>query len=503
MPRQPADLPAGAARDFRDFLVNLRISQGNPTYGKLARASGISKRQIVRIFNLEPPLPRWEQVKQLLSRGLEADRAQIGRYKDLYADVIQERHRQRPVAPMDQRRMAVLQGGGYLDTLRNLYPQDQFPLLELFGSAAPICVFPAPEAQWHDLEAALGTPPYDHQVPDRLERDRQRWPQRFDPDSWGRYQKEVARGETDKRWDGPTWAFDRMHIGPDGSVKIDCVPGRYYRSLATSEFLDQELMDAHKGQEDKPVSLADMKGRAWLHKETGDSRSVVLNGHHREAAVSVAATIMIARPDGGYEAWLTPRSKDVATHRFFNHVIPSGIFQPLEPPGRIMSRKFVDTEFSVRRTFDREFIEELYAAEEFADPGPLVIPNPEDEPEIDRLNAEDQISLYYTGVSVNLLTLRPEICLLMLVTDPTWQARESKRAKDSLHHGGRPMRYGWEVVQHERDLPDNRALSRSLLLDPTFQPVQTGAEDLRPHLLVPNAAAAIHLAIKVASAKAR
>ena len=502
-PRQPADLPAGAARDFREFLVSLNVSQGNSTYSALAVASRISERQIVRIFNAELPLPRWQQVEQLLRFGVKADNAQIRRCRDLYARVVLERDRQRPVADMEQKRIAVLQGGGYLETLRELYPQDQFPLLELFGSAAPICVFPAPEAQWRDVEAALGAPPYDYQVPGRLERDRRRWPPRFDPDSWDRYQKEVAGGETGKRWDGPTWALDRMHIGPDGSIKIDCVPGRYYRSLATSEFLDQELMHAHKGQEGKPVRLADMKGRAWLHKETGDSGSVVLDGHHREAAVSVAATIMIARPDGGYEAWLTPRSKDVATHRFFNHVIPSGIFQPLEPTGRVMSRKFVDTEFSVRRTFDREFIEELYAAEEFADPGPLVIPNPEDEPEIDRLSAEDQISLYYTGVSVNLLTLRPEICLLMLVTDPTWQVRESKRAKDSVPRGGRPMRYGWEVVQHERDLPDNRTLSRSLLLDAAFQPIETGSEDLQPHLLVPNAAAAIHLAIKVASARNR
>ena len=219
--------------------------------------------------------------------------------------------------------------------------------------------------------------------------------------------------------------------------------------------------------------------------------------------MSIAATIMIALPGGGYEIMLTPRSKDVATHRFFNHVIPSGIFQPLDFTGRVMSRKFVDTEFSVRRTFDREFIEELYAAEEFADPGSLVIPNPEHEPEIARLNAEDQVNLYYTGVSVNLLTLRPEICLLLLVTDPTWLVREDKGAKDSLHRGGRPMRYGWEIVQHERDLPGNRTLSRSLLLDAAFQPVETRPEDLRPYLLVPNAAAAIHLAIRVASAKAR
>jgi hypothetical protein len=495
--RQPAEPPAGAAGAFRDFLVSLRLRQGNLTYDALARASSISKRQIVRIFNVERPLPSWPQVELLSRNGLRANEAEMRRCKDLYAGVLQQQ-----VGEVEQRRIAVLQGGGYLETLRNLYHQDQFTLLELFGSVAPICVFPAPEAQWRNVEAALGAPPYDHPVPDRLERDRRRWPQSFDPDSWDRYVKEVERGETGKRWDGITWALDQMHVLPDGSVKIDCIPGRYYRSLATSEFLDPELMAAQKGREDKPVKLADLRGRAWLHKEAGDS-SVVLDGRHREAAVSIAATIMIALPGGGYEIMLTPRSKDVATHRFFNHVIPSGIFQPLDFTGRVMSRKFVDTEFSVRRTFDREFIEELYAAEEFADLGSLVIPNPEHEPEIARLNAEDQVNLYYTGVSVNLLTLRPEICLLLLVTDPTWLIREDKRAKDSLHRGGRPMRYGWEIVQHERDLPGNRTLSRSLLLDAAFQPVETRPEDLRPYLLVPNAAAAIHLAIRVASAKAR
>jgi hypothetical protein len=53
------------------------------------------------------------------------------------------------------------------------------------------------------------------------------------------------------------------------------------------------------------------------------------------------------------------------------------------------------------------------------------------EPEIARLNAEDQVNLYYTSVSVNLLTLRPEICLLLLVTDPAWGTRAAKRATES------------------------------------------------------------------------
>jgi hypothetical protein len=392
---------------------------------------------------------------------------------------------------------AVLRGGGYLETLRRLYDQDRFPLVELFGTTAPICVFPAPPEEWSNVESALGRLPRDKPFPTRLEEDPRNWPKDYNPDAWRRYAGEVAKGENNRRWDGPTWAFDRMRMQPGGGVRIDCVPGRYYRSLATSEYLDEELIHAHKGREDQPVDLSKLPHRNWLHR--AGCRDIVLDGRRRNAAVSIAATVMLATEDGGYQIMLSPRSQDVATHRFFNHVIPSGIFQPLEPPGLVPSSAFFEREFNVERNFHREFIEELYDSEEYADPGGRPIYLPHEQPEIERLRSERQAKLYYTGVSVNLMTLRPEICLLLLITDPTWLARERKIADALARQGGRPLKYGWEIAQRARDLPPGLALGHFLTLDGTLNPV--GQAGLQSDILVPNAAAALRLALNVAAAK--
>lgn len=139
-----------------------------------------------------------------------------------------------------------------------------------------------------------------------------------------------------------------------------------------------------------------------------------------------------------------------------------------------------------------------HVAESIADPGGDPILTPANEPEIQRLRAESSATLYYTGVSLNLLTLRPEICLLLLIEDPDWLDREHRTAQDlSLTAGGRPMVYGWEIVQRERDMPAGRSLARFLSLDDDLRPSGDHNAPLQPELLVPNAAAAISLALRV------
>lgn len=130
----------------------------------------------------------------------------------------------------------------------------------------------------------------------------------------------------------------------------------------------------------------------------------------------------------------------------------------------------------------------------------MVIPDPEDEPEITRLNellGSDEGHLYYTGVSVNLLTLRPEICMLLLIENPSWFREENRVARET----GRPFAWGWEyeespwagVKMH------NKPEQLQLRLGADLQPVD-GAR-LEPTFLIPNAAAAISLAVKMVMAK--
>ncbi|MFJ2596800.1 hypothetical protein [Streptomyces erythrochromogenes] len=97
--------------------------------------------------------------------------------------------------------------------------------------------------------------------------------------------------------------------------------------------------------------------------------------------------------------------------------------------------------------------------------------------------------LYYTGISVNLLTLRPEICLLLVIDDVDWLRQELRRR--------RPFRFGWEYAQTPQAVR-HRSTSQpghwSLRLDADLRPAS--GRQLHPCCLVPNAAAALDLAVK-------
>ncbi|WP_405450663.1 hypothetical protein [Streptomyces erythrochromogenes] len=71
----------------------------------------------------------------------------------------------------------------------------------------------------------------------------------------------------------------------------------------------------------------------------------------------------------------------------------------------------------MERNFHREWVEEIYAADEHERPRFVGPPDPAGEPEVLRLKAMlgTTAQLHYTGASVNLLTLRPEICLLLVI----------------------------------------------------------------------------------------
>jgi len=143
----------------------------------------------------------------------------------------------------------------------------------------------------------------------------------------------------------------------------------------------------------------------------------------------------------------------------------------------------------------REFAEELYDDSEL-DLGSNFFHDVEAVPEVVRLTellASGAADLVYTGISVNLLTLRPEIGTLLLVRDPDWIRRESARDL------ARPMRSGWEYLRRESaGQLTGRDFVSALALDERFLPI--GEDQLGPEALVPNAAAALALAAPVAAA---
>lgn len=383
----------------------------------------------------------------------------------------------------------VLDGGGLYATLRKLYPC--YELVDLWGVTMPICAFPADPSKWGEPDSVLGQHPKG-ELPGRAE-----YSEDFDEKGREEFDMMVERykaasaEERKKLFNGPTYSLDKIHLPTPGSpLKIDFKFGRFFTKEVTCEGLDAEMMAALRADPDRPVALGRRIGmRTWLHDQVDDP---VIDGRHRDGAVSHATVIMLANTTGTYDLFLTRRTGDVATHPYFSHVCPSGIFSPHsnDPAG---DRR----EFSVVRNFYREFSEEMYNKPEHERPPNDwdEDPDPEKEPEVQRLIQLIDVgdaTLSYTGVSINLLTLRPEICLLLRIEDPEWLDRERK-----ILPPARGLRLNWEYLLDSADevqLSKKQPTHWRVILSKQLR--RANGQVFEPSWTVPNAAAAVKLAFE-------
>jgi hypothetical protein len=233
------------------------------------------------------------------------------------------------------------------------------------------------------------------------------------------------------------------------------------------------------------VELSDLQHRQWLHHVAGGEK-VLFDGRRRAAALSVAATILVTEPDGTYSAILPRRSPTVQTHPLFTHVAPSGIFAPTGA-----DQRGDPTEFSIRRCILREYAEELFGYKDLEQGHGLLAEDVESLPPVQALlNAEKQtkVALRYCGIAVPLLTLRPEIYVLIFIRDPSWLDSEIERSRDTDHW----FQLNWEYAKNQ-DLD-----SVKVRLDADFRPLDRSR--FHPAQMVPHAAAALHLCTTVARA---
>ena len=495
-----------SARYFVGEFDHLRKRAGNPSYAALAKqAPGLSRSTIHdALSGTRKGLPDWLFLLPLVQMCINTARAYgftdvgtVDEWKNFWSAAADDRIILSPLASAAAKEKArkariraeILAGAGVVKTLRQIYPD--YPPVELWGVTHPICEFPAQSSQWNDTESALGSL-LDRRVPNEFE-----YSDEFDQEggkyAFDAYLERYQRATPEERrhfFPGAAYAFNRLRFANQRVASVDCVMGRYFTSLATSEDLDTEMMEALATDPNSTVALSQLPRRSWLHQQVEDP---IVDGRHRAAAVSHATVVMSANKDGGYDVILPVRSDDVATHANFNHVAPSGIFAPYDE-----STPSPVEEFSVRRNFYREWVEELYAMEVYEHPQSysVLVPDPEDEPEITRLKElfrKKKGYLSYTGISVNLLTLRPEICMALIIEDPEWLAEEGRVARDT----GRPFKLGWEYEQNiwqGSKVPGKPGQLR-MQLDADLQPADGSL--LNPSFLIPNAAAVISLAVKM------
>ena len=362
-----------------------------------------------------------------------------------------------------------LDGRGMPAVLEKLYPN--YDLVKWGGHRHPITAFPAASAENCALEAPLGSlsgiEPFGSDF----------YSDDWHPDGAVELRREIDEAASAGRWNGPTYSVDRIRL-EEGKVRLDASPGRYLQNMVTSDALDLELSAALHANPHGPIPMSAIPNRAWLMERVADP---VVDGSHRSSALSLSVTVVAPDADGGYLVLLSPRSNEVRRHALFNHVAPSGVLQP--PRGRDdLWRSW----FSVEKNFLAEFTEELYPSSRQSGDPEAVHSNPHAE-RLFRLIGGGDASLWYTGVSVNLLMLRPEVCLTLFVRDPEWLSREVQTA-------GMVLSREFLGIHDAQQLPTGRRHLTCLSLDNDLNPDGEDAEQ-RPSALVPQAAASMALAM--------
>src|SRR5690606_24732133 len=136
------------------------------------------------------------------------------------------------------------------------------------------------------------------------------------------------------------------------------------------------------------------------------------DGRGRSPAIG-GVCLVVFKGAAGYQAIISRRTPSHATRPDSYHLVPAFIFQP-------MSDEMRDGEWSIEHHFYREWLEELFGMREsdsmdfYQHPALL---------DLKRMQAAQEAGLYLTGIAYNLLTLRPEICMLLLIHDEGWWQR--------------------------------------------------------------------------------
>jgi hypothetical protein len=279
------------------------------------------------------------------------------------------------------------------------YPDKK--LLSVAGHDYPIAVFPANETQLLAPESVLGRPILRTRQPD----------DRLLPGS-AKY-RALAHRLGLKSYDRPCFTMKR--IRSDGTINIECELGSYLRALDTCDEFAWELFLQHdrlSGTTREDFAAFDrlLPFRSRLHSEVLDP---VCDGSLRSAAVAIS-TLLAFHDERDIVFLVKRRSTTVAVHAGMVHVLPSFMFQPATGD--------LENEFSVIHNLYREYLEELFNRPEleapegdwqyfYGDPNLTYLL---------RLIADGVAQVYLTGVAVNLLNLRPEICLLLYIKDPGW-----------------------------------------------------------------------------------
>lgn len=286
----------------------------------------------------------------------------------------------------------------------------------------PVVFYPAPSSQITDIDSITG-----HLSESPLMRD--------DLLIYSYAHLHTLQNTQRTMYDGVTFALKQVRTRP---LRIDAMTGSYFDMIATCQALNQEIIDS------SDHVFMRLPLRAQYHRSV-DPLNAITRGRGRSAAIG-GAVLIVFRHSSGYQAILAQRSASNATDPGSYHLLPAFIFQP-----QTTDVKACEWQFSYH--VYRELLEELFGVSEIQSDdnhSEQVMQHPAIQ-YLQQLMQSNQAGLYLTGVSVNLLTLRPEICALLLIHDAGWYERISTPGSDIAMDTTAETLNGLTLVPAEND----------------------------------------------------
>lgn len=250
--------------------------------------------------------------------------------------------------------------------------------------------------------------------------------------------------------EGNEYCMTRINLGRKVPV-IDGRFGLYYDNILTQYAMEFELRKAVGELGKGPLNRLNQPGALPLRESVENSRNPLLDGTGRCTAITVSTLVVYKRRTEGFRCLIRQRSENVAVSRGMLHVIPAGMF---EAPN-------LGDRWSVTMNIWRELLEELYGKDELLGSAAAQEPDPilriEPIPTLLSLIERGSAQLSVTGVVCDLLNLRPEICTVLFVDDPSFA---QVKGMDTNWEYARPTNRGnfsvrWELMDDvlRQDVP--------------------------------------------------
>jgi hypothetical protein len=213
-------------------------------------------------------------------------------------------------------------------------------------------------------------------------------------------------------------------------IDISCDPpiingalGLYYDNILTQYAIEWELNGLAAGRSVDQIKDDFAKGISLPKRDTAEANiaTPLTDGTTRSAAITISMLLVFKRKVG-YSCVIRKRSLDVAVSPGMFHDVPAGMFEST----------FSDPtfEWSIKFNILRELLEELYDQSELsisraANPEHILSIKPL--PLLEEMLYSRAAVLTATGICVDLLNLRPEVCTAFLIHDESFsQAREMR-----------------------------------------------------------------------------